>query len=396
LADNRLTAQMVKQTKEPGYHGDGGGLVLRVTDNGVKGWLYRYKANGKTREMGLGPVRDVSLAEAREAAREARRLRRAGIDPIVAKRARKDAAKLEAAKAVTFTECADDYIKAHRASWTSAKHAEQWETTLRTYAYPVFGSLPVMSVDTALVVKVLDPIWSKKPETASRLRGRIESVLDFATVRGYRTGENPARWKGHLKEALPAISRVRRVKHHAAMPYTALPAFMTRLRTRGGVGALALEFCILTVARSGEVFGARWSEIDMLAGVWTIPGSRMKARVEHRVPLSAAALAVLRRAEALKVNDVVFPGQKPGRGLSDIGMSWVLEAMGHNNITTHGFRSSFRDWAAERTTFQREVIEVALAHAVGDKTERAYARGDLFEKRRELMSAWAGYCGGSV
>jgi integrase len=394
LADNRLTAQMVKQTKEPGYHGDGGGLVLRVTDNGVKGWLYRYKANGKVREMGLGPVRDVSLAEAREAAREARRLRRAGIDPIDAKRARKDSAKLEAAKAVTFTECAESYIKAHRAGWTSAKHAEQWETTLRTYAYPVFGSLQVAAVDTALVLKALEPIWATKNETAGRVRGRIESVLDWAKVRGYRHGENPARWRGHLDKMLARPSKVQPVEHHAAMPYAALPGFMTKLRTRGGAGALALEFCILTAARSGEVFGARWSEIDMAAAVWVIPKERMKARVEHRVPLSVSALAVLRRAEALKVNDLVFPGQKPGRGLSDIGMSWVIEAMGHSDITTHGFRSSFRDRAAERTTFQREVIEAALAHAVGDKTERAYARSDLFDKRRELMTAWATYCSG--
>jgi integrase len=391
--DNRLTAQMVKQTKEPGYYGDGGGLVLRVTDNGVKGWLYRYKASGKVREMGLGPVR---LAEARESAREARRLRRAGIDPIDAKHARKAAAKLDAAKAVTFAECATAYIEAHRAVWTNPKHAGQWVTTLATYANPVFGSLPVAAVDTALVVKVLDPIWSTKPETASRLRGRIESVLDFATVRGYRTGENPARWKGHLKEALPATSKVRRVKHHAALPYVSVPTFMSELRARGGVGAQALEFCILTASRSGEALGARWDEIDMPAAVWTIPAERMKARVEHRLPLSGAALAVLRLAEGQKVNEVVFSGKKPGLPLSDMATPWILESMGYSDITTHGFRSSFRDWAAERTTFQREVIEVALAHAVGDKTERAYARGDLFEKRRALMDEWARYCGGSV
>jgi integrase len=389
---NRLTARMVEQVKKPGYYGDGAGLVLRVADSGSKVWLFRYKTQGRVREMGLGPVRDVSLAEAREGAREARRLRRAGIDPIDAKRQRQAAARLDAAKTITFSQCAAAYIENHRAAWKNRKHAAQWEATLRTYAYPVFGNLPVATVDTALVIKVLDPMWSKKPETASRLRGRIEAVLDFAKVRGYRDGENPARWKGHLKEALPAVSKLRKIKHHAALPYAEIGAFLADLRTREGGAAAALEFAILTAARTAEVIGARWSEIDMATGVWTIPAERMKARVEHRIPLNKQALAVLRRAAAGKVNDVVFCGQKPGRPLSNMALLMVLRRMNRGDLTAHGFRSTFRDWAAECTNFPAEVAEAALAHVVGDKVEAAYRRGDLFEKRRRLMDAWATYC----
>ena len=390
--DNRLTARVVEQTKEPGYYGDGGGLVLRVADGGNKVWLYRYKAHGKVREMGLGPVRDVSLAEAREAAREARRLRRTGSDPIDTKRARKAAARLDAAKLTTFSQCAAAYIENHRAAWTNPKHAAQWESTLRTYAYPVFGNLPVAAVDTALVVKVLDPIWSAKPETASRLRGRIEAVLDFATVRGHRVGENPARWKGHLQEALPAKSKVRKVKHHAALPYAEVGAFMADLRQREGDAAAALEFAILTAARTGEVIGARWSEIDIAAAVWTIPDERMKAGHQHRVPLSDQALAVLRRMVSKKVNDVVFSGQRPGRELSNMALLMMLRRMDRDDITAHGFRSTFRDWAAEHTGVAREVAEAALAHAIENRVEAAYRRGDLFEKRRVLMQQWGSFC----
>jgi integrase len=389
---NRLTARMVEQAKMPGYYGDGDGLILRIVESGSKVWLYRYKTHGKIREMGLGPIRDVSLAEAREAAREARRLRRVGVDPIDAKRKRQAAAKLDKAKAISFSECAAAYIENHRAGWGNAKHAAQWEATLRTYAYPVFGSLPVAAIDTALVVKVLDPIWSKKPETASRVRGRIEAVLDFATVRGYRVGENPARWKGHLKEALPALNRLRKVEHHAALPYADINAFVADLRTREGGAAAALEFAILTAARTGEVIGARWSEIDLTARVWTIPATRMKTGVDHRVPLSEQALAVLRRAAATKVNDVVFYGQKRGRALSNMALLMMLRRMGRGDITVHGFRSTFRDWAAERTTVVGEVAEASLAHAVANKVEAAYRRSDLFEKRRVLMQQWGAFC----
>jgi integrase len=389
---NRLTARMVEQLKGPGYYGDGGGLVLRVADSGSKVWLFRYKSQGRVREMGLGPIRDVSLAEAREGAREARRLRRVGVDPIDAKRQRQAAARLDATKMITFSQCAAAYIENHRAAWTNGKHAAQWEATLRTYAYPVFGNLPISAVDTALVVKVLDPIWSKKPETASRLRGRIEAVLDFAKVRAYRVGENPARWKGHLKEALPAVSKVRKVKHHAALPYAEIGAFMADVRTREGGAAAALEFAILTAARTGEVIGARWSEIDMAADVWTVPAARMKAGVEHRIPLSEQALAVLRRAAVGKVNDVVFSGQKPGRALSNMALLMMLRRMGRDDITAHGFRSTFRDWAAECTNFPNEVCEAALAHVIENKVEAAYRRGVLFDKRHKLMEVWGAYC----
>jgi integrase len=390
--DNRLTSRMVEQAKVPGYYGDGGGLVLRIAEGGNKVWLFRYKTQGRVREMGLGPIRDVSLAEAREAAREARRLRRAGVDPIDAKHQRKAAAKLNTARMITFSQCAAAYIENHRTAWRNAKHAAQWEATLRTYAYPVFGSLPVAAVDTALAVRVLDPIWSKKPETASRLRGRLEAVLDFATVRGYRVGENPARWKGHLKEALPALNKIRKVQHHAALPYGEIGAFLADLRMREGGAAAALEFLILTATRTGEVIGARWSEIDMMKGVWIIPAERMKAGIEHRVPLSEQAIGVLRRAAVNKVNDVVFCGQKPGRALSNMALLMMLRRMGRGAITAHGFRSTFRDWAAERTAVAGEVAEAALAHVVANKTEAAYRRSDLFEKRRVLMQQWGSYC----
>jgi integrase len=388
----RLTARVVEQTKKPGYYGDGDGLVLRVAEGGTKGWLYRYKANGKVREMGLGPVRDVTLAEAREAAREARRLRRAGVDPIDAKRERQAAVRVEAARAVTFSQCAAAYMENHRASWSNPKHAAQWESTLRTYAYPVFGNLPVAAVNTGLVVKVLDPIWSSKSETANRLRGRIEAVLDFAAVRGHRVGENPARWKGHLKEALPTPSRVRRVKHHAALPYEEIGAFVADLRHRGGGAASALEFAILTAARTGEVIGARWSEIDVKTGVWTIPAARMKARAEHRVPLNDQALEVLLQEAKRRVNDVVFSGQKAGRPLSNMAFLMMLRRMEREDLTVHGFRSTFRDWAAETTTVAPEVAEAALAHTVANKVEAAYRRSDLFEKRRALMQEWGAFC----
>jgi integrase len=293
---------------------------------------------------------------------------------------------------ITFSQCATAYIENHRAAWSNAKHAAQWEATLRTYAYPVFGSLPIAVVETALVVKVLDPIWSKKPETASRLRGRIEAILDFATVRGYRVGENPARWKGHLKEALPALNKLRKVQHHAALPYGEIGVFLADLRVREGGAAAALEFLILTAARTGEVIGARWSEIDLTTGVWTIPAERMKASIEHRIPLSEQALGVLQRPAAGKVNDVVFCGQKPGRALSNMALLMMLRRMGRGDITAHGFRSTFRDWAAERTTVAGEVAEAALAHVVANKTEAAYRRSDFFEKRRVLMQQWGSFC----
>lgn len=375
-------------------HADGGGLYLQVTASGARTWVYRFMLHGRAREMGLGPLHIVSLAEAREKARECRKLRHEGIDPIEARRARLSDERLAAATAMTFRECAEAYIAAHKAGWRNPKHAAQWPSTLETYVYTVCGSLPVQGVDVGLVMKVLEPIWQTKPETASRVRGRVETVLDWATARGYRKGENPARWRGHLDKLLPARAKVRKVEHHRALPYAEMGGFIADLREQEGVAARALEFLILTATRTGEVIGARWEEFDIGEKLWTVPGVRMKAGKEHRVPLSGRALAIMDEMKAARVNEheFVFPGGKPRKPLSNMAMLKVLQRMGRKDLTAHGFRSSFRDWAAERTGFPHEVAEMALAHAVGDKVEAAYRRGDLFQKRRQLMDAWAKHC----
>jgi integrase len=402
---HRLSSAAVRNAK-PGMHADGGGLYLQATeapDHTVsKSWLFRFatgrlvtSASGKQRseerQMGLGSLADVSLAEARERATECRQLRKQGIDPIESRRATKAERLVAAAKAMTFEQAAAAYIASHRAGWRNPKHAAQWKATLATYVSPVFGSLPVSSIDTGLVLKTLEPIWATKPETAGRVRGRIEAVLDWTTARGYRTGENPARWRGHLDKLLPARSKVRRVNHHAALPYAELPAFLGSLREQDGASARALEFTILTGARTNETIGARWSELDLSGKVWTVKAQRMKAGREHRVPLSAAAVTIIRRMENVREDELLFPGDRR-TALSNMAMLMLLRRMGRGDLTVHGFRSTFRTWAAECTSFPREVIEAALAHLVGDATERAYQRGDLFEKRRRLMAAWADYC----
>jgi integrase len=375
-------------------HCDGGGLYLQVTQSADgtlrRSWLYRYVLHGRERQMGLGSLIDTPLAEAREKAAGARKQRGQGEDPIDAKHAQRAVAALARAKAMSFDQCRDAYIDAHRAGWRNAKHAAQWISTLDTYVTPVFGRLPVAAVDTALVMKALQPIWAAKTETASRVRGRIEAILDWAKARDYRGGENPARWRGHLDNLLPARSKVRRVVHHAALPFTEMGAFMAQLREQSTTAARALEFTILTAARTGEVLGARWDEIDLDAAVWTVPPDRMKGAREHRVPLSAAALAVIERMQACRENDYIFPGDRRDR-LFGAAMDMLLRRTGQE-VTVHGFRSSFRDWAAEHTNFSREVAEAALAHTVGDKVEAAYRRGDLFDKRRRLMTAWADFC----
>jgi integrase len=391
----RLTALKVEKAKQPGMYADGGGLYLQVTAGGAS-WIYRYMLAGRAREMGLGPLALFGLAEARAKALDARRLRHEGIDPIEARRAMRAQARLDAAKAVTFMECAHGYITAHRAGWRNGKHAAQWEATLATYAGPVIGALPVPVIDTALVLKVLEPIWTTKPETAGRVRGRIESILDWAKVRGYRAGENPARWRGHLDKLLPARSKVRKIEHHAALPYAELPGFLVSLREQEGAVARALEFSILMAARTAEVIGARWDEIDLLEKIWTVPAARMKAGREHRVPLSARALAILEEMQRHPHAEegFVFPGGKLGRPLSNMAFLMLLRRLGRDDLTAHGFRSTFRDWAADRTNFPAEVAEMALAHAVSGKVEAAYRRGDLFEKRRRLMDAWAEFAAG--
>jgi integrase len=352
--------------------------------------------------MGLGPVHTIGLAEARERATAARKLRLDGIDPLEARRAAKACRAAEkaaeAAALVTFRKAAEGYIEANKAAWRNAKHAWQWTATLEANVYPVIGDVPVSVVNTGHVTRILTPIWTTKAETAARVRGRIETVLDYAKVHGWRTGENPARWKGHLDNVLPARANVAKVKHHAALPWSEVAAFVAELEKQDGMGALAFRFTILTAARTGEVIGARWSEIDMKAAIWSVPASRMKAGVEHRVPLSNAALDVLQQAEKLRQSDAVpvFPGGSGGKGaagLSNMAMLAVLRRMKREDLTVHGFRSSFRDWAAETTSYQREVLEAALAHAIDSKIEAAYRRGDLFEKRRRLMDNWAAFCG---
>jgi integrase len=390
-ARNRLTERKIASLKKTGRYADGGGLYLQISRWETKAWLFKFTLNCRSREMGLGPYPDVSLKEARESARECRAMVRAGVDPIEARKAERAKALADTAKAMTFKECAEDFIRRNAAAWSNVKHGRQWRSTLAAYAYPTIGLLPVSAIETSHVMKILTPIWHEKSETAKRVRGRIESVLDAAAVQGLRSGENPARWRGHLDKLLPKPSKVRAVRHHAALGYAEVGAFMANLQTREGSAARALEFAILTAARTGEVIGAKWDEIDQRSGIWTIPPDRMKGRCEHRVPLSEPALAVLKDMHRLRVNDFIFPGQRGG--LSNMAMLQLLKRMGRNDLTIHGFRSSFRDWCAEATGHPHEVVEMALAHAVGNKVEAAYRRGDLFEKRRRLMDDWGEYCG---
>jgi integrase len=393
MASEKLTAMKVSRARDPGLLNDGRGLYLRIAAGGTKSWVYRFMISGRAREMGLGSLDDVTLADAREVARDARRLCKQGVDPIEARRTDRAARQVQHAKAMTFQECATVYIAAHRAGWKNKKHAKQWPQTLEGYVYPAFGSLPVQAVDVALVMKAVEPIWTVKPETAGRVRGRIEAVLDWATARGYRQGENPARWKGHLENLLPKKSKIRRVERHAALPYSEIGDFMAALRRQSGVDARALEFTILTAARTGEVREATWDELgDLDERTWAISAERMKADREHRVPLSDRVLEIIDELRAIRQGALLFPGAKAGRPLSHGAMLRALNAMGRNDLSVHGFRSTFRDWAAECTNFPREACEAALAHAVENKAEAAYRRGDLFAKRRQLMAAWARYC----
>ncbi|MBK7464302.1 MAG: tyrosine-type recombinase/integrase [Betaproteobacteria bacterium] len=398
----RLSALQVTKLTKPGLYGDGGGLTLQITPTGAKSWLFRYMVAGKPFGMGLGPTHTVSLAEARQKALDARKLLIDGINPLAAKKQNQIAAALADAKMMTFDQCAEAYILAHKAGWKNAKHGDQWTNTLKTYASPVFGHLPVAEIDTGLVVKCLAPIWESKTETASRVRGRIESVLGWATTSGYRIGENPARWKGHLENLLATISKTSRTKNHPSLPWQRIGAFMSALRVREGVSARAVEFAILTACRSGEVRGARWAEFDTAGKLWTIPAERMKAKREHQVPLSDAALAVLESMPKDDDADVVFAGTK-GQPLSDMSLTAVIRRMNGDDkpvwadangdsVTVHGFRSTFRMWAAETTNYPREVAEHALAHQLPDAVERAYQRGSQFAKRAALMAEWAVYC----
>jgi integrase len=378
---NRLNARAVATITKHGRHADGGGLYLSMSPNGGRRWVFLYRWHGKPTEIGFGSARDVTLARARELAGQARAKLAEGINPKDARRSSEGA---------TFGECADQWIEAMRPSWRNAKHTAQWEMTLRDYAAPL-RRLSVDKITTDDMLSVLKPLWNDKPETASRVRGRIERVLDAAKAKGLRSGENPARWRGHLNQLLPKRQRLTH-GHHAAMNYSELPAFMSDLQGRQGTAALALEFSILTAARSGEVLGARWEEFDLDNAVWTVPAARMKAGREHRVPLLRRALKIVEAMYEARNSDFVFAGQKADKTLAVTALQKVLRRMKIENATVHGFRSAFRDWAAECTHFTNEVCEAALAHVIENKAEAAYRRGDLFDKRHKLMDAWAAYC----
>lgn len=401
--NHALTPFTVKNAKA-GRHADGGGLNLLVKDSGARSWVFRFMLDGKSRDVGLSRCpeavellrqskgQELTLAQARDIAAIYRLKVKAGIDPLE-ERQREAAEAIAAAQAaqiagITFRDVAEAHIAANEGSWRNSKHRQQWRNTLATYVYPVIGDLPVADIGTAHILQIVEPIWQGKPETASRVRGRIETVLDAAKARGYRDGENPARWRGHIAQILPARAKLSR-GHHKAMPYADLPAFMAAIRAREAMAALALEFVILTATRTSEVLGATWSEVDLNKAIWTIPAARMKAGKEHRVPLPPRAIEILEATKPLG-KDWLFPADRGGK-LSGMAMSMLLRRM-KLNCTVHGFRSAFRDWSAECTAYAHEVCEMALAHSIGNKAEAAYRRGDLFDKRRRLMSEWATYC----
>jgi integrase len=388
---NRLTALKVTKAKRKGLYSDGGGLYLRVADGGSKQWVFRYAASGRLRDHGLGALHTVSLAEAREAALQCRKLRHQGTDPIEHRRATLAAVKASEAKASTFIECAVAYMAAHERKWKNGKSLEQWQQSLKDYVYAAIGNLPVALIDTPQVMKALEPIWNTKPETAHRVRSRIEAILDYAKVRGYRTGDNPARWGGHLDHLLPSRAQVAPVEHFEALPYAEIGALMAKLRQRNDIAARPLEFMILTAARRSEVREAAWGEIDLATKTWTIPANRMKAGKEHRVPLSPRAVEILEAmGDPNRSSDLVFPGRNGAMGANVVAR--LLQNLVGSKAKPHGLRSTFRDWAAEQTSFPREAIEMALAHQTISKVEAAYLRSDLFEKRRRLMDAWAEFC----
>ena len=386
-----LSPLSVGRLNQPGHHAVGGvaGLYLYVSETGARSWVLRAMVGTKRRHLGLGGFPDVPLAEAKEKARKARDAIASGIDPIAQKREAASQLKATQAAATTFKQAAAAYIEAHGETWKNPKHRAQWASSLEMYVYPVVGALNVQDVGQEHVLKVLEPIWKTKTETASRVRGRVEAVLDWATVRGYRKGDNPARWKGHLDKLLAAPGKIQKVEHHRALPIDDAPAFMTRLRDEDGMAARVLEFVVLTAARSGEARGATWAEIDQEARIWTVPAERMKAGREHRVPLTDAAIDLLKSLPRYDGSEHVFPAPR-GSMLSDMALTQVMRRMKVDAVP-HGFRSTFRDWAGERTHYPREIAEQALAHTLESKVEAAYRRGDALEKRRALMADWADF-----
>ena len=389
---NRLTAMQVQKTVKPGMHADGGGLYLCVQPTGGKSWIFKYRFGGREREMGLGSINTFTLAEARQRALDQRKLLATDVDPLVQKHAQQQQRKLAAARVVTFDDAAARYIDAHQHGWKNEKHIGQWRATLATYASPVFGQVAVGEVDTEQVLRVLTPLWATKTETASRVRGRVEKILAWAKTQGLRTGDNPATWSNHLQTLLPAPRKTAKVEHHAALPYREIATFLRDVEAMPGTAALALQFIAHTACRTSEAIEARWTEFDLENALWTIPAARMKAAKEHVVPLTQAVIDLLTKARKLGDGDYVFPGGKPGKPLSNMACLTLLKRMGRADITVHGLRSTFRDWAGETTAHPREVIEHALAHQIKDKAEASYARGSLLQKRRALMADWSAYC----
>jgi integrase len=385
MVGEMLTKVKVETLSKPGKYIDANGLYLTIAKSLSKSWIYRYQINGKRREMGLGPCIQVSLKEAREKAGDARKTQNQGLDPKI----ERDKLK-PTSDAMTFDQCAEAYISSHESSWRNAKHVSQWRNTLKTYATPIIGSLPVDQVDTSLVMQIIEPIWKTKTETATRVRGRIESVISWAMVKDYHPGPNPALWRGHIDQLLPKRSKIQPVKHHTSMPYNEIQAFMGKLQAKDSVSAKALELTIFTAVRTSEALNAKWNEIDFDNRLWTIPAERMKASREHRVPLSNQAITLLENLS--RTNDYLF-SVREDKPMSNMAMlTFLKKQMNQPTLTVHGFRSTFRDWAAEVSTFPRELAESALAHVLSDKTEAAYQRGDLLSKRRAMIQSWCDFC----
>lgn len=388
---NKLSDRGIKSQNKSGRYADGNGLYLQVSTSGAKSWLFRYMLDGKSREMGLGSIRTETLSQAREKAKHCKKLLKSGTDPIRDRQERIAIEKADNKEMLSFQKCTEGYLKSHSASWRSARHAEIWLSSVKRFAYPIIGSIHVNKIERRHIMNILDPIWREKTDTASRLRGRLESILNWATVQEYRKGDNPARWRGYLDQLLPKPSEIHTVKHFAALPYRKINSFTTKLKEREALSALALRLIILTACRSIEMREAEWSEFDLERATWTIPNERMKMKKEHVIPLCEEALEVLQSIPRTDDSKHLFTGPRSKKPMSDVVFKKLMERMGVTGITTHGFRSTFRDWAAEQTSFPREVIEACLAHQLKDKTEAAYFRSNLLDKRRELMNKWAEY-----
>lgn len=387
---NKLIAITVKNQNKKGRYADGNGLYLQVTATATKSWIFRYKVGQKSYEMGLGAINNISLAEARLNAINYQKILYEGKDPIQERKAQRIQNKNLTSPEQKFKNCAEQYINTHKSAWKNEKHIKQWKSILETYAFPIIGETNVKLIDLNMVLKILEPIWNNKTETAKRLRGRIENILDWAKVKKFREGDNPARWKGNLDQLLAAPSKIKNEIHFPCLPYNKLPEFISKLRLVNGISARALEFAILHASRSGEVRGATWDEINFDDKLWVIPSTRMKANREHRIPLSDQAICLLNQLPRIKNNNYIFPSIRKGM-LSDMSLTSLIKRMGYNDITQHGFRSTFRNWAAEQTDHSREVIEYALAHKLKDRSEAAYQRSKLLDKRRILMNDWARY-----